>query len=468
MSHATPNERRWTQGAWLTLIVTLGYLLAGVLYVLAGYRLPSDGWNSVYTVSTGWQVKLNQGGADLLRRGDRIVAVAGFDVDETNFLPPQPAPPGWSVGATARYTVVRDGRTIDLTIPLVQIATGELPRHVLRGTDGTNFAALICLLFGFAVFLLRPGSVAARLLLLILTYFMGTATVWFAVSTPASVFYPPLLFWMYQGTGVLWPLLFAAATHLTLAFPRRVWPLTQRPRVALGLLYALPAAGALLALATLSVAIYAPVLLVMMAVMVSAVIGATIYNLRTSHDSVERAQIGWVALGFGGTFVLAVLSAVASILVPGLGESGGYLTFLALPVCLGIAITRYRLFDIDVIIRRTLVYSMLTLALGAVYIGSVVSLQTLFVRLTGQGSMLAVVASTLVIAGLFGPLRARMQRFIDRRFFRRKYDAALVIGAFAQRAQNEADIDALAADVLGVVRETLEPDGARLWLVRTR
>jgi hypothetical protein len=101
-----------------------------------------------------------------------------------------------------------------------------------------------------------------------------------------------------------------------------------------------------------------------------------------------------------------------------------------------------------------------------VYLLSVVGLQTLFVRLTGEESTLAVVASTLAIAALFQPLRRRVQALIDRRFFRRKYDARQVLERFARRAQQEADLDALSDDVLATVQETLEPDGARLWLVR--
>ncbi|HMQ35237.1 MAG TPA: hypothetical protein PKD53_31250, partial [Chloroflexaceae bacterium] len=383
----TPDERRWTMGAWITLAMALGYLLGGVAYVLAAYGQPSDGWNTVYTAPTGWEVKLNQGGGDVLRVGDRILAIGGRDVGDT-FSPPLTPPPMWEEGATARYSVLRDGAALELDVPLVRIAPGELPRYMLLGTDGSNFAALLCLLFGFAVFLLRPGSVAARLLLLILTYFMGTATVWFAFSGPAQLFFPPRLFWAFQSTGVLWPLLFAGATHLALAFPRPVWPLTRWPRRTLGLLYGLPAAGALVTLATFSLAVYATALLGMMLVMACAMVGATTYNLRTARDPVVRAQSAWVGLGFGGTFLFAAMGAIVGLILPGGGEWSGYLFFLALPLCLGVAILRYRLFDIEVIVRRTLVYTVLTLALGAVYLVSVVALQALFVRLTGQASTL--------------------------------------------------------------------------------
>jgi hypothetical protein len=265
---------------------------------------------------------------------------------------------------------------------------------------------------------------------------------------------------------MLWPLLFAAATHLALSFPRKVWPLTRRPHLALGLLYGLSALVAAATLATFSFVLFGSGLIAMMLTMVCAVVGATVYNLRTARDPSVRAQIGWVGLGFGATFIVAVVSAIVGLIVPGAGEWGGYLFFLALPICLGVAILRYRLLDIEVVIRRTLVYSALTLSLGAVYLASVVVLQALFVRLTGEESTLAVVASTLAIAALFGPLRRRVQSFIDRRFFPRKYDGRRVLEAFALRAQREADLEALSAAILHVVQETLEPEQAHIWVRR--
>src|SRR5262249_43170141 len=138
--------------------------------------------------------------------------------------------------------------------------------------------------------------------------------------------------------------------------------------------------------------------------LICAVVGATIHNLRSTRDPVIRAQVGWVALGLAGSFVLAALSATLGLIVPGFGDWGGYLTFLLLPLCLGIAITRYRLFDIDIIIRRTLVYSVLTLTLGLVYLGCILVSRTLVAPFIG-GSDVAIVASTLAIAALFMPLR---------------------------------------------------------------
>jgi hypothetical protein len=167
----------------------------------------------------------------------------------------------------------------------------------------------------------------------------------------------------------------------------------------------------------------------------------------------ERQQLKWFAYG--------ILLIVVSLTQP------WYLLPFALalfPVTVGIALVKYHLYDIDVVINRTLVYGSLTAALVALYFGGTVLLQRIFVVLTGQKSTLAVVASTLLIAALFTPLRRRIQSFIDRRFYRSKYDARKTLEAFSTKLKNETDLEALNNDLVGVVRETMQPAHVSLWL----
>jgi hypothetical protein len=140
-------------------------------------------------------------------------------------------------------------------------------------------------------------------------------------------------------------------------------------------------------------------------------------------------------------------------------------SFTIVPIAVGFAVLRYRLYEIDIIINRALVYGLLTAMLVAIYVASVVGLQAAFRTLTGQESTLAVVASTLAIAALFNPLRRRVQAFVDRRFYRRKYDAAKTLASFNSRLREETDLDALRDDVIGVIQETVQPTHASLWLL---
>jgi hypothetical protein len=203
-----------------------------------------------------------------------------------------------------------------------------------------------------------------------------------------------------------------------------------------------------------------------------------LFRYRRSSGA-ERQQLKWVAF----TAVLAAsflvgqqLAWLGSLLVanafggelPGLNRSLENLLNVTFNVCLyagvGIAILRYRLYDIDIIINRTLVYGSLTVSLALVYLGGVISLQSLLRAITGQGSQLAIVASTLLIAALFNPLRRRVQDFIDHLFYRRKYDAAKTLETFSARLREETDIDALNTELLSTVRETMQPEHVSLWL----
>jgi hypothetical protein len=196
---------------------------------------------------------------------------------------------------------------------------------------------------------------------------------------------------------------------------------------------------------------------------VGAVISVLVRFRRARGD--ERQQIKWFAAAAALTLVWYLVFGQSTRELPeAIVALASILVLQTIPVATGIAILRYRLYDIDRIINRTLVYGSLTATLVALYFGGIVVLQRIFVTLTGQQSTLAVVASTLLIAALFTPLRRRIQGFIDRRFYRSKYDARKTLEAFSAQLREETDLNALSEDLVGVVRETMQPAHVSLWL----
>jgi hypothetical protein len=204
--------------------------------------------------------------------------------------------------------------------------------------------------------------------------------------------------------------------------------------------------------------------------LVVAFVGAAasvVVRFRRSRG-VERLQMEWfvyvTVVLVGGSILTSVIGvAIGLRWLEQFSFALSMVSLVALPVTVGIAILRYRLYDIDILINRTLVYGPLTVTLVLIYLGSVVSLQALFRTLTGQVSTLAIVASTLAIAALFTPLRRRIQPFMDRRFYRRKYDARKTLEPFSAMLRDETDLEALNAELVGVVRETMQPSHISLW-----
>jgi hypothetical protein len=183
----------------------------------------------------------------------------------------------------------------------------------------------------------------------------------------------------------------------------------------------------------------------------------------------ERQQIKWLAYAAALLGATALVGAVGDLLLGGLGWWFLLLlgaVFLGVPLSIGAAMLHYRLYEIDLIINRTLVYGALTALLALVYFSGVAATEAVFRTLTGQQEQpqLAIVVSTLVIAALFNPLRRRIQGFIDRRFYRRKYDARKTLEAFSAKLRDKTDLEALNAELVGVVRETMQPAHVSLWL----
>jgi hypothetical protein len=200
-----------------------------------------------------------------------------------------------------------------------------------------------------------------------------------------------------------------------------------------------------------------------------AVSVASLLMRRGYARGVERQQTKWFtytsAVAASGAILDYIISEPLELVWLGLVGHALVLVGLAgIPIAMGIAITRYRLYEIDLIINRTLVYGSLTATLVALYFIVILVLQRAFVLLTGQQSTLAIVASTLLIAALFTPLRRRIQGFIDRRFYRKKYDARKTLEAFSTQLRDETDLEALRGDLVGVIRETMQPAHVSLWL----
>jgi uncharacterized membrane protein YhdT len=224
--------------------------------------------------------------------------------------------------------------------------------------------------------------------------------------------------------------------------------------------------------------VYTEILYTMVALVLLVAAASSVFVRLRRAIGVERQQIKWFAYAAAATVMGLVLAYVIPDLidVPLWFERIGYTILLvlipAMPISIGIAILKYRLYDIDLLINRTLVYGALTALLAAGYFGTIMALQGIgnlvvqfpFRALIGQNSTLATVAATLAMAALFNPLRRRIQSFIDRRFYRRKYDAAKTLENFAAQLRDETDLEALRGDLIGAVRETMQPAHVSLWL----
>ncbi len=219
-----------------------------------------------------------------------------------------------------------------------------------------------------------------------------------------------------------------------------------------------------------------PIANVLSFVFVFSAIGSQIYRLWKVSSAEQRQQTKWVvyALVFFGLLALTVLqvtfrkpsdsSLAGDLMMAMVGQVTVSSAFLLVDLAILLAVVRYRLWDIDLVIRRTLVYAILTALLGLVYFGGVTLLQRLFTGLSGQSSPAALVISTLLIAALFNPLRRHIQDFIDRRFYRQKYSAEQALAKFAAATRSETDSETLTRRLIAVVQETVEPESVHLWL----
>jgi hypothetical protein len=322
-------------------------------------------------------------------------------------------------------------------------------------------AALVCLTLAVVLFWRRSDD---WMVMFISSYLLLYGTIMAGPLEWAEAFYPG---WPSLAIDVVQPLFFTAPTiALFVLFPDgrfdppwTRWLILLSIPLTVGVLYLPPAYSWALAGMIVLGAMY-----------------AQIYRYRHVSTPTERQQTKWVLFGFllwlVLTGILGVPYSIEMSLPAGsplpwwtlVSSAGWWVALTIVPLSLSIGVLRYRLYDIDIIINRTLVYGSLTATLVVIYFGGIVVLQRMFVLLTGQQSTLAVVASTLLIAALFTPLRRRIQAFIDRRFYRRKYDARKTLEAFSAQLRDETDLNALSEDLVGVVRETMQPAHVSLWL----
>jgi hypothetical protein len=373
----------------------------------------------------------------------RTVCVAGSDVCYDWQLSGQGIEALRQIGIAPAYLALC-GLVFQLGFAFVWCAVGALIFWRKSRERGALFVSLFLVVFGSASFgdplaslvVVHPGLwLPAQAL-----GFLGVVLlITFFYAFPNGRFVPGWSRWLALAWAVIWaPSYFSPDSPLSLD----TWP----PALVIGILLGLLLSGT----------------------------GSQAYRYRRVSGPDQRKQTKWAVLGVAAAIGGFVLLLAFSALFPTLRHGGtpAYVAVQALfsssmlfiPLSIGFAILRSGLWDIDIIINRTLVYGTLTATLIALYFGTIVMLQRVFVALTGEKSTLAVVASTLAIAALFNPLRRRIQGFVDRRFYRRKYDAAKTLEGFSAKLRDETDLDALRGDLEGVVRESMQPAHVSLWL----
>ena len=475
------DERRFDRGSWIVLAFALFLLAYNLFQAVLLSQVPGDGWdlNDVPGADpprAAFFLNFNDGPTPL-RQGDELLTVEGLPLKEIQarqFRFFELRTPDWDEGTVLHYTVRRDGQELALDVPQHLFSPGQLLAATLRVLPGPTLVQILSSLFffsvGLAVFLLRPRQRAAHALLILGVVFLFQ--LFPTINWVSTYFYPfpPPSIPVDSWTLAINP----SIMYLALAFPAPKWPLRRFPHLTVALLY-LSAPLALNTAYLLNLGDPAGYLNAAMLVYVTQILcvfvitfGSLIHSALTLREPAARAQLKWVAVGLSsfivpgiGGWLLGYLG-VNSELLYLLSVTGWFL----FPICLAIAILRYRLWDIDVIIRKTLVYSVLTALLALIYFGGVVLVQQLTRSITAS-SDLAIAVSTLLIAALFFPLRRRVQNAIDRRFYRRKYDAAKTLAAFGVTVRDEVELDKLTSELLNVVNETMQPTSVSLWLKKT-
>ena len=461
----TLNHRRFDRAAGLSLAFAVLILLASTAQLVYRYFLPTDGWyivNDELSTANFLYFANLVGVPSGLASTDVVTGVEGRPLGE---YPLGEAPPFWYAGNVVRYDIRRSGVPLTVDVPIVHWTPVSLFRSLTAAPSLLiNFLGpLLLAAIGFLAFLKRPEDPAARALLIFVSVITAQA-ISAVLPDGLSTSFDPLGqllagFFSYMIFGVL---LAPALLSFMLVFPRPKTIIVRHPWLA----YTPFLIGGLILAALLITGAWQPGWVGTMLMLLAALISLG-HSALTMRDSVSRAQLLWAFGGFAlgiGLFLFNFPAAFGWVGDAAYGFT--VVSSLGIPVMglgLAIAVLRYRLFDIGVIIRRTTAYAILTAMLALVYFGSVVVLQQFLTPLTGDSAP-AVVLSTLLIAALFLPLRRRVQDLIDRRFFRQKYDVEKTLAAFAATVRNETDLDALTAELVRVIQETMQPEFASVWL----
>ncbi len=473
MAETSIDERRWTRGAWLTVLAAGIFIALNLAHVAYRFSLPSLGWvvwdpGSNEGQGQFWLVTNAVEAPSALQPGDVVTHLGALELSSYDVMAADawPRPAQWRVGGQINVTVERQGQTLVIAAPVVQWTGPAWWRANVLDPRQLWEWVVTALLLGLVGYTLahRPGNLAARFL-----FAVGLAQLSISLSNTlpdhlALALDPPgAISKALFGNIIFAYLLGPAFLGFALTFPRpKAW-IQRQPRWLLAPF--LLGATTIVLLAVLPA--YASIGFGLTFAMLVSGLGALLHSGVTQRDAISRAQLRWAV---GGVSVGVSLFLLNALLFPGQPLYREWLSALAslgFPVIvfsLTIAILRYRLFDIDLIIRRTLIYSLLTALLALTYFGLVIGLQGVVSALGGARSEWVTVASTLAVAALVAPLRVRVQRFIDRRFYRRKYDAARVLSAFGAAARDETDLNTLTGRLTGVVQETMEPESVGVWL----
>jgi hypothetical protein len=472
--NSQPNpETCWTRGAWLTVLAAGVFIVFNLAHVAYRFNLPSLGWVVLdpAEVESNGQFRLvtNAVGApSTLQPGDVVMRLGEVNVGTYDALGSEllPRPARWRVGERIAVAVERQGRALVIEASVVQWTWSAWWRTNFLDLRRLWEWVMTALLLGAGgyVFTHRPGNLAARFLFAfgvaqLSIVLSNTPQDYLALLTDAPAAFSKTLF----GNIIFAYLLGPSFWGFAFTFPRpKLW-VQRQPRWLL--------VPFLIGAITIVLLAFAPTYAIIgfpltMAMLVGG-LGALLHSGLTQRDAISRAQLRWAIGGVSigvGLFLLNFLLFSGQPLYRDLLSALASLGFPIIALSLAIAIFRHRLFDIDILIRRTLQYSLLSGLLGLTYFGLITILQGAFRALSGQQSEISIVLSILAIAALFFPLRNRVQEFIDKRFYRQKYDAQKVLAGFAATCRDETDIEMLTARLVGVIEEALQPETVSVWL----